>query len=169
VFVLHDTIRNSCPLSKSRMVWKNKSEKNTRFLHGVKQLYSMCIKEARIDILCNVILLVNLFRVIQCTSMHPRLNLLLGTLKVCGCVCLCACAHVPIFPFVCVCNAKRAARLQSKNKNSDYEYLFDRFGARKRMSVINLPRADKDESRILMLLNEETRERKDFALLFLSH
>lgn len=48
----------------------------------MERLYSLCLEESRIDILCNVILLVNLFRVIQCTSMHPRLNLLLGTLKV---------------------------------------------------------------------------------------
>ena len=53
-----------------------------RFLRAVERLYLLCLGESRIDDLCNIILLVNLFRVIQCTSMHPRLNLLLGTLKV---------------------------------------------------------------------------------------
>ena len=57
------------------------ASKKGKFFKSVGQLSTLTYREGTTDILCNIILLLNLLCVIQCTSMHPRLNLLLGTLK----------------------------------------------------------------------------------------
>ena len=47
--------------------------KKELFLNRVEQVYARAEKERSLDNLCHVILLVNLIRVINATSMHPRL------------------------------------------------------------------------------------------------
>ena len=47
--------------------------KKTFFLEKVSQVHALAERERMIDNLCHVILMVNLIRVINATSMHPRL------------------------------------------------------------------------------------------------
>ena len=54
--------------------------KMTLFFHHVEELKTLIWRENYNNILCNVILTVNLLRVIQFTSLHPRLAMLTGTL-----------------------------------------------------------------------------------------
>ncbi|EKX42859.1 hypothetical protein GUITHDRAFT_140993 [Guillardia theta CCMP2712] len=55
--------------------------KKVSFFRYVSDLLSTIEWEASLNTLCNIILVVNLLRVIQCTSLHPRLALLTGTLQ----------------------------------------------------------------------------------------
>ena len=84
-------------------------EKKRIFLDTVSTLQSKIEDNESHNTICNVILLVNLLRVIMCTTVHPRLALLTGTLShavshrlyiscVCMCVCVCVC--------VCVCSTE---------------------------------------------------------------
>ena len=54
--------------------------KKEEFFHNVMALIGHIEEEKMMNSLCYAILLVNLLRVIQCTSVHPRLALLTGTL-----------------------------------------------------------------------------------------
>ena len=54
--------------------------KKKEFFHNVMALIGHIEEEKMMNSLCYAILLVNLLRVIQCTSVHPRLALLTGTL-----------------------------------------------------------------------------------------
>jgi len=53
--------------------------KTESFFSTIAGLMKLIKEEAFNNVLCNIILLVNLLRVIQCTSLHPRLALLTGT------------------------------------------------------------------------------------------
>ena len=55
--------------------------KKMEFFDNVMALIGLIEEEKMMNTLCNAILLVNLLRVIQCTSVHPRLALLTGTLS----------------------------------------------------------------------------------------
>ena len=53
--------------------------KMTLFFQNVEELKTLIRRENYNNILCNVIVTVNLLRVIQFTSLHPRLAMLTGT------------------------------------------------------------------------------------------
>ena len=48
------------------------TQKKEDFFLSVGQLVALIENEKFMNVLCNVILLINLLRVIQCTSVHPR-------------------------------------------------------------------------------------------------
>jgi hypothetical protein len=54
-------------------------DKAQEFFKTMRDLMALISTEDTNNVICNVILLVNLLRVIQCTSLHPRLALLTGT------------------------------------------------------------------------------------------
>jgi hypothetical protein len=56
-------------------------QKTETFFATNEDLMALIDGEGFNNILCNIILLVNLLRVIQCTSLHPRLALLTGTVS----------------------------------------------------------------------------------------
>jgi hypothetical protein len=64
------------PWSSSSVVL---ADKMSNFFTYVAQLMTLINKESFNNILCNIILIVNLLRVIQFTSLHPRLAMLTGT------------------------------------------------------------------------------------------
>ena len=64
------------PWSSSSVVL---SDKMSNFFTYVAQLMALINKESFNNMLCNIILIVNLLRVIQFTSLHPRLAMLTGT------------------------------------------------------------------------------------------
>ena len=50
------------------------------FFSNIKDLLSVIGFEASIETFLNLVLIINLFRIIQCTSLHPRLATLTGTM-----------------------------------------------------------------------------------------
>jgi hypothetical protein len=67
---------DSTPWSSSSVPMQ---EKTTRFFKTLEQLMEAIQTESRNNLLCNIILLITLLRVIQCTNLHPRLAILTGT------------------------------------------------------------------------------------------
>uniref|UniRef100_A0A7S0W9M5 Polycystin cation channel PKD1/PKD2 domain-containing protein n=1 Tax=Hemiselmis tepida TaxID=464990 RepID=A0A7S0W9M5_9CRYP len=57
------------------------TEKKTTFFANVQDLLALIGTEEGVDAFLNVVLIVLLIRVIQCTSLHPRLALLTGTIS----------------------------------------------------------------------------------------
>uniref|UniRef100_A0A7S1DHJ7 Polycystin cation channel PKD1/PKD2 domain-containing protein n=2 Tax=Hemiselmis andersenii TaxID=464988 RepID=A0A7S1DHJ7_HEMAN len=57
------------------------TDKKTTFFANVQDLLALIGTEESVDAFLNVVLIVLLIRVIQCTSLHPRLALLTGTIS----------------------------------------------------------------------------------------
>jgi hypothetical protein len=57
------------------------TEKKNQFFKIVQELLSLIAQENWMDRFTYVVLMINLFRVIMCTSLHPRLALLTGTIS----------------------------------------------------------------------------------------
>jgi hypothetical protein len=55
-------------------------QKTSSFFDSLSQFLKLIETEKTLDSFCSVILFISLLRVIQCTSMHPRLALLTGTI-----------------------------------------------------------------------------------------
>ena len=55
------------------------NEKTGTFFATIKSLLESIQKESTNTLICNVILWISLLRIIQCTSLHPRLAILTGT------------------------------------------------------------------------------------------
>jgi len=68
----------------SRIPWDSVDvkleEKTTEFFSLSTDLLDLIVYEQNLNKFCNVILIISLLRVVQCTSLHPRLALLTGTI-----------------------------------------------------------------------------------------
>jgi hypothetical protein len=126
--------------------------KRENFLRNMQDLLELIQWNGMVNALCNIILLISLFRVILCTSCHPRLALLTGTIT----EALDNLWHTLILLFMIMVGFAAIATWRFGNTRSDFSSLMRALELEFHMMVGELP----DEW-------TETTELKVYVLLYM--